>query len=48
MVEIQLTLLMKIKVFIRTIVQRQVRTSFQSLQNLKKPLYFNVIRHYIH
>ena len=48
LVEIRLTFVMKIKVFIQTIVQRLVRTSFQSLQNLKKPLYFNVIRHYIH
>ena len=48
LVEIRLTFVMKIKVFILTIVQRLVRTSFQSIQNLKKPLYLNVIKHYIH
>ena len=48
LVEIRLTFVLKIKVFILTIVQRLVRTRFQSLQNLKNPLYFNVIRHYIH
>ena len=48
LVEIRLTFVLKIKVYITTIVQRLVRTRFQSLQNLTNPLYFNVIRHYIH
>ena len=44
MVEIQLTFLMKIKVYIRTIVQRLIRTNPNCHQNLKTPRYFNVIR----
>ena len=43
MVEIQLTFLMKIKVFILTIVQRLIRTIPNCHQNLKTPRYFNVI-----
>ena len=48
MVEIQLTFLMKIKVFILTIVQRQVRINFKCQQNLRKPPFFIVITPYIH
>ena len=44
MVEIQLTFLMKIKVFILTIVQRLIRNNPNGHQNLKTPRYFNVIR----
>ena len=44
MVEIQLTFLMKIKVFIVTIVQRLSRNNPICHQNLKTPRYFNVIR----
>ena len=44
MVEIQLTFLMKIKVFILTIVQRLIMTNPKCDQNLKTPRYFNVIR----
>ena len=44
MVEIQLTLLMKIKVFILTIVQRLIMTNPKCHQNLKTPRYFNEIR----
>ena len=44
MVEIQLTFLMKIKVFILTIVQRLIRNNPNCHQNLKTPRYFNVIR----
>ena len=44
MVEIRLTFLMKIKVFMLTIVQRQIRTNPTCHQNLKTPRYFNVIR----
>ena len=38
LVEIRPTFVLKIKVSILTIVQRLVRTRFQSLQNLKEPL----------
>ena len=44
MVEIQLTFLMKIKVFILTIVQRLIRNNPNRHQNLKTPRYFNEIR----
>ena len=44
MVEIQLTFLMIIKVFIRTIVQRFIRSNLKCHQNLETPWYFNVIR----
>ena len=44
MVEIQLKFLMKIKVFILTIVQRLIRNNPNGHQNLKTPRYFNVIR----
>ena len=42
--EIQLKFLMKIKVFILTIVQRLIMTNPKCHQNLKTRRYFNVIR----
>ena len=42
--EIQLTFLMKTKVFIPTIFQRLIMTNPKCDQNLKTPRYFNVIR----
>ena len=44
MVEIQLRFLMKIKVFILTIVQRLIRTNPNCHRNLTTPRYFNVLR----
>ena len=43
LVEIRLTFVKKIKVFIVTIVQRLIRTNPNCHQNLKTPRYFNVI-----
>ena len=48
LVEIRLIFVMKIKVSILTIVERLVRIFSKCHQNLKEPLYFNVIRPYIH
>ena len=44
MVEIQLTFLMKTKVFIPTIFQRLIMTNPKCHQNVKQPRYFNEIR----
>ena len=44
LVEIQLTHFMHIKVYIASIVKRQVRPNYKSPQNLKRKHYFNVIK----
>ena len=44
LVEIQLTHFMNIKVYIASIVKRQVRPNYKSPQNLNRKHYFNVIK----